>query len=287
MILRRKFANHFHGFPLGLMKCAMQEFQHMYPQLTSRILSNNSIPHFSPMECPILPLDIAFQTRDMLHDKFDIENGPLWRVQLITEATMDQASLGFGPELEAIIEDDSSIETRWRYFLRYFQGKLNQEDVENFDDTNEGFRSFILMTFHPSITDTLGSFHLLRQFLQILDVILEQDSSSSVQVYPQEGLHAPIEALLPTTENSFQITDLFPMAKAVGSFMMPRKSAIEDCVDKAALTGQPYTTEVLRGWLNQVILWQMICIGKIVSTTIHVTISLLPTCFCRKKQPNL
>ena len=29
----------------------------------------------------------------------------------------------FGPELEAILEDDSSLETRWRYLLRYVQVK--------------------------------------------------------------------------------------------------------------------------------------------------------------------
>ena len=30
----------------------------------------------------------------MLHEKFDASDGPLWRVQLITEATMDRAGLG-------------------------------------------------------------------------------------------------------------------------------------------------------------------------------------------------
>jgi hypothetical protein len=44
----------------------------------------------------------------MLHQKFDTNTGPLWRVQLITEASMDLANLGFGPELQAIVEDDAS-----------------------------------------------------------------------------------------------------------------------------------------------------------------------------------
>ena len=44
----------------------------------------------------------------MLHQKFDTNQGPLWRVQLITEASMDLANLGFGPELQAICEDDAS-----------------------------------------------------------------------------------------------------------------------------------------------------------------------------------
>ena len=32
-----------------------------------------------------------------------------------------KANMKFGPELEAILEDDSSLETRWRYLLRYLQ----------------------------------------------------------------------------------------------------------------------------------------------------------------------
>ena len=82
------------------MKCALQEFQHMFPHLTSRIKSKPAIPpnqdeltYFEPMECPILPLDTDFSCRNMLHEPFDDENGPLWRVQLITEATMEAAYL--------------------------------------------------------------------------------------------------------------------------------------------------------------------------------------------------
>jgi len=82
--------------------------------------------------------------------------------------------IAFGPEVAAIIEDDSPVATRWRYFLRYFQGRVNGQTIPNFDEEEEGHRSFILMTFHPSVTDALGSFHLTRQFLQILDNILAQ-----------------------------------------------------------------------------------------------------------------
>ena len=141
----------------GLMKCSLQEFQHMFPQLTSCIKSNssyganvnNNIPrnnidshsnsfhpamndlhhdlHFSPMECPTLPLDTRFMFKNMLHDEFSLESGPLWRVQLIDESTMDLANLKFGPELSAILEDQTTdTATRWRYFLRYHQGNVNQ-----------------------------------------------------------------------------------------------------------------------------------------------------------------
>ena len=85
---------------------------------------------------------------------------------------------GFGPELAAITEDDSDVSTRWRYFLRYMQGKVNQRTIEPFDSTEEGFRNFILFTFHPCITDTVGAFHMLRQFLVILDSILAQGGNT-------------------------------------------------------------------------------------------------------------
>ena len=90
------------------MKCALQEFQHMHPQLTSRIRTEktqttsiggmaqtvSSTQSFIPMECPTFPLDTEFACKDMLHDKLDVENGPLWRVQLVTEATMDKSNIG-------------------------------------------------------------------------------------------------------------------------------------------------------------------------------------------------
>ena len=85
---------------IGLMKCSLQEFQHMFPHLTSRIKvkpgetpnSEESV-HFVPMELPTLPLDTVFKTKNMLDGTFDEENGPLWRVQLVTEATMEAAYL--------------------------------------------------------------------------------------------------------------------------------------------------------------------------------------------------
>ena len=139
------------------MKCSLQEFQHMFPQLTSCIKNrsnssssiNNNLSHhnhdtsssnianiisdqqhdlhFYPMECPILPLDTTFKCKDMMHEEFCVNEGPLWRVQLIDESTMDLANLRFGPELSALLEDTTAeISVRWRYFLRYQQGSVNQ-----------------------------------------------------------------------------------------------------------------------------------------------------------------
>ena len=87
------------------MKCALQQFQHTHPQLTSRIAAAAEQPNqsqqnpspeksFVAMELPKFPLDSEFQVKDMLHEKFEAADGPLWRVQLITEATMDRAGLG-------------------------------------------------------------------------------------------------------------------------------------------------------------------------------------------------
>ena len=33
----------------------------------------------------------------------------------------------------------------------------------------------VVMTFHPSVTDTTGAFYLAKQFMQLLDVKLEND----------------------------------------------------------------------------------------------------------------
>ena len=86
------------------MKCALQQFQHTHPQLTSRIAAaeqpNQSQQNLAPersfvaMELPKFPLDSEFAVGDMLHERFASGEGPLWRVQLITEATMDRAGLG-------------------------------------------------------------------------------------------------------------------------------------------------------------------------------------------------
>jgi hypothetical protein len=100
-------------FYIGLLKCALQEFQHMYPQLTSRIRRDASshLPpgqlHFEPMECPILPMDTHFATKDMLHEQFTSNIGPLWRVQLITSENFDEANLG------EEINDDAKLECNY------------------------------------------------------------------------------------------------------------------------------------------------------------------------------
>ena len=62
------------------------------------------------------------------------------------------------------------------------QGCLNQ-DIDNFENSlsqEEEGRSVVLMAFHPAVTDTTGAFYLAKQFMEILDVKLENDGPLSV-----------------------------------------------------------------------------------------------------------
>ena len=139
-------------FP-DLVKISLQEFQHMFPQLTTRIptsINNNASPRgsqttlnytdhdlssvkFVPMECPILPLDTDFKCKDMIRASFNTESGPLWRVQVIDPSDLDDVNLRFGPELAAILEDDSAdLEVKWQHFLRYNSGCVNQVSKQFF-----------------------------------------------------------------------------------------------------------------------------------------------------------
>ena len=90
--------------------------------------------------------------------------------------------------MEAIIEDDSEVDTRWRYYLRYMQGCLNQ-DIDSFENSlslEEEGRSVIIMTFHPSITDVPGALYLAKQFMAILDKKL--DNQGSMVIAEQEDI---------------------------------------------------------------------------------------------------
>ena len=68
---------------------------------------------------------------NLLHTRFDPGQGPLWRVQIVSLATFEAASpgLSLGPEMEAILQDDSDTETRWRYYLRYLQ--VGRSDIRS------------------------------------------------------------------------------------------------------------------------------------------------------------
>jgi len=240
---------------IGIVKITLQELQHQFPQLTSRISRTNGKDVFIPMECPVLPLDADLECRDMLHQKFDTETGPLWRVQIITINELEKAILNFGPEVEAIIEDDSSLETRWRYFLRYLQGRLNQ-DIDSFEEksSEEEGRSVVIMTFHPAITDTTGAFYLAKQFMSIMDMLLE--SEGPLKLGDPENIPSSIETLLPSPDSSFHLGDLFPMVKAVGNHFIPtRRSPFENHLKTIESENEkkiPITkTQFLRGWLTQ------------------------------------
>jgi len=233
---------------LGEVKVGLQEMQHQNPQLTCRIkqIANNKTV-FAPMECPVLPLDTEFECKDFLHEKFNTETGPLWRVQIVTLETFERANIRFGPEVEAILEDDSSVETRWRYFLRYMQGQLNS-DIENFG--GEDGRSVILLTFHPSITDVPGALNLAREFMDILDMKMES-REEPLSLGGAVGFPQAVESILPQPDSVFHLTDLVPMVKAVGNHFLPalRRSPCNSFLVNNCATGEG-ASHCLRGWLT-------------------------------------
>ena len=246
------------------------------------------------MECPLLPLDTLFTCHDMLHAPFDEESGPLWRVQHITEATMDAANLGWGPELAAIVEDEADIDTRWRYFLRYMQGKVNQRNIEPFDATEEGFRNFILFTFHPSVTDTVGVFHMLRQFLVILDSILVLDGNTApppdVGVALNMTLPPPIDPFL---SPSYSLREwATPSITSLRDYIYPRKSPLERWAAGNPEENKHHpqdNVQVLRGWLSETETRELLAIMDEDDSSLHGTIffnvllNLDFEIFCRKK----
>lgn len=254
----------------GQVKIALQELQHQYPQLTSRIKRQDGKEMFTQMECPVLPLDESLQCGDMVHQMFDTEHGPLWRVQLVTVDLLDQANLAFGPEVEAILEDDASRETRWRNLLRYLQGRLNQ-DIGDFEEmSSEEERSVLIMSFHPAITDTTGAFYFAKQFLLIMDLILES-AGTPLNPLPAEKIHSAVETLLPSPDGAFHIGDLFAMGKAVGNhFLATRKSPYEDRLSNHHNTyRKDLKSQFIRGWLTELETTELLALCEEDDVSLH------------------
>ena len=71
------------------------------------------------------------------------------------------------------------------------------------------------MAFHPSVTDVHGCFHLMKHFISILDSKLgssENDrletttcSQQLPQPHEEQQTHLPIESLLPSISDSFNL----------------------------------------------------------------------------------
>ena len=68
------------------------------------------------------------------------------------------------------------------------------------------------MTFHPSVTDIHGCFHLMKHFISILDTKFEasddfqvetKSSKTLPQPHEEQQTHLPIESLLPGVTESF------------------------------------------------------------------------------------
>ena len=67
------------------------------------------------------------------------------------------------------------------------------------------------MTFHPSITDIHGCFHLMKHFISILETKLEAPESLQIETnlskiiplpHEEQQTHLPIESLLPKAGES-------------------------------------------------------------------------------------
>ena len=83
--------------------------------------------------------------------------------------------------------------------------------IQNFvffqEQMKEGVRCYILMTFHPSVTDVIGSLHLMRHFWTILSSKLkesdeaggEEEMTRSIDLplpHEDQQQHLPIEQIL-------------------------------------------------------------------------------------------
>ena len=157
--------------------------------------------------------------------------------------------------MEAIIEDDSDLETRWRYYLRYLQGCLNQ-DIESFENSlglEEEGRSVVIMTFHPAITDTPGALYWAKQFMAILDQKLESDRPISAAGDQQPVMPRSVESLLPGCEPGWgsmlssvvsQVSQLLPAP----SRPSPLAPLLRPAPDNQ---GQHSRSHFLRGWLSE------------------------------------
>ena len=111
------------------------------------------------------------------------------------------------------------------YIICLFTGKVNQKTIDPFDSTEEGYRNFILFAFHPSVTDTMGIFHMLRQFLVILDSILSKDGNTAPPPNVGVGentLPPPMEQLVP---NGFGLN--WSYFNGIKEYIYPRKSPLE------------------------------------------------------------
>ena len=147
------------------------------------------------------------------------------------------------------------------------QGKVNRRTIDPFDSTEEGFRNFILFTFHPYITDTVGVFHMLRQFLVILDSILAQDGNTGPPISdigPTDHSFPPsVENLVPT---AYSLKDWVPLG-TLKEYIYPRKSALEPLGSKDPEV--PGGTHVLRGWLSESETQELLAIMEEDDSSLH------------------
>ena len=139
---------------------------------------------------------------------------------------------------------------------------MNQ-DIDNFENSlsmEEEGRSVVIMTFHPSITDTTGAFYLAKQFMLILDKKLENDGP--ITSGEPEPIPSCVENLLPSPDSMFHLGDLVPMMSSVVNHFIPsRKSPLDQWIrpvtdtfvesERTVKTCPATRSHFLRGWLSE------------------------------------
>jgi len=131
-------------------------------------------------------------------------------------------------------------------------------------------RSVVVMSFHPSITDMTGAFYLARQFMSLLDLLI--DSEGPLQLGQPEAIPPSVETLLPSPDSAFQLGDFFPMVKAVGShFVATRRSPLGSVVVKAneEEEEQGGRSLFLRGWLTEAETAEVLALCEEDDVTLH------------------
>ena len=102
----------------------------------------------------------------------------------------------------------------------------------------------------------------MRQFLVVLDSILEQEGNQVNAKSEELNLHLPIESLLPTKDSAFQIKDILPIGKLVKDYVMPYRSPLEEIL-------QPLTVESNSEQKTEILRWEEMSRICILEKNVH------------------
>ena len=119
---------------------------------------------------------------------------------------------------------------------------------------------------------TVGVFHMLRQFLVILDSILAQDGNTGPPPdvgVADDSLPPSIESLVPLT---YSLKDWVPL-NSIKEYIYPRKSPMESLKRTSSASEPepetPVQTQVLRGWLTETETQELLAIMEEDDSSLH------------------